>query len=400
MRVSAFRIQKRLADVLVVDYTVSVKRVASSRLFSGFIALALACQQAACTSHASVPIENPREALVPQRGLIRLVDSDGSIEPIAPESNVSFVAKDGSLTDSVQAGLLCRTEQGLSVRASASESCASAIPLIDWDAIDSVQVDTFDGAATTAVVAGIVIVIAAVAFALAVSGKGKGNATTPPSGRTPAQPTTGTAPTGTPPTGGNLPPVVAEGPHTVTGGNVVIVTGPRAGFGYGYGYGYRSSGSRPDDDDGTLFTRTDLRRSRVRGVIGLDGGVCVFSPGSCFTSGLRGGVRLFNFAELTLGFRTIQGWGVHDYPRITPVLGVGLHGELPGFRWFSLEVAGQVGRTSAIDFYANMLLGFRISPAPHLWIGVFPIHPAYVAWSGGRGNLWTAQSSLDLSVDF
>ena len=91
---------------------------------------------------------------------------------------------------------------------------------------------------------------------------------------------------------------------------------------------------------------------------------------------------------------------MHDYARATPVLGVAMHGELANWRRFALALGAQFSRTSAMDFYANLLLGFRIAPATHWWIGVFPIHPTYLSWSDGRGDLWTIQSTLDLSVDF
>ena len=89
-----------------------------------------------------------------------------------------------------------------------------------------------------------------------------------------------------------------------------------------------------------------------------------------------------------------------DYPRAVPVLGVGLHGELPQFRRFALELGAQVGRTGALDFYANMLVGVRFALVPGFWVGLYPIHPSFSSWSNGRGDLWTAQSSVDVSIDF
>lgn len=358
---------------------------------SGGLAILLACEQMACTAKSTAVINAPRESLVAKRGLVHLVDADGDAALVAPESDITFFAKDGSQTSTVQAGLLCRTDQGLSVRDTSRAPCATATPLIDWDDIDSANVETFDGAATTAISAGIVIVIAAAIFVIGSASK-KSSSPSSSSGRTSARPTT-TAPRA----GDSAPPVVAGGGGV--GGGTTVVFVPRVGIGFGnYGYGYSSP--RPVDDDGALFTRTDVRRSTVRGVLGLDGGACVLSPGSCFTSGFRGGVRLFNLVELTLGFRAIEGWGVHDYPRLTPVLGVGMHGELSMYRKFALELGAQVGHTDAMDVYANLLLGFRIAPIEHFWIGVFPVHPTYLSWSDGRGDLWALQSSLDLSVDF
>lgn len=379
--------------------------------FSNGLALVFALQQAACTTHATVSLENPRAALVARHGLIALVDAHGDTALVAPESEISFSTEDGDTTPTVQAGLLCRTDRGLAVRPSASAPCAMATPLIDWDAIHGAEVSTFDGAGTTAITAGIVIVIAVVAIALAAGGSESKSSSSPSKGRTAATPATGTPPPGraggpggpvTPPPAVGRPdrpgsPPFLGPPHV---GGVVIVPIPGT-------YGY-PGGPRPLYDDGSLFSRSDHRRATVRGVLGLDGGVCVFSPGAppgrdqgpCFASGLRGGVRLFNLLELTLGVRAISGWGVHDYPRAVPVLGVGLHGELPQLRWFSLELGAQFGQTSALSVYANLLLGFRVAPVTHFWIGVFPIHPVYVSWSEGRGDQWTLQSTLDLSVDF
>lgn len=378
---------------------------------AGCFVLVFALEQAACTSQSTVAIGSPREALVAHHGVIELVDAAGDAVLVAPESDISFTTRDGATTPTVPAGLLCRTDRGLALRPSASAPCAFAAPFIDWDAIGGAEISTFDGAGTTAIAAGIVIVVAVAAIALA-GGSGKGPSSSPSKKRTAAKPTTGSPPSGRPGAPGPVvggPPEV--GPSHVGpplhvgppyGGGVVIVPIPVGGRGYGYssgGPGY------VEGDDGALFTRADERRATLRGVLGFDGGVCVFSLGAkdsgpCFASGLRGGVRLFNLVELTLGLRAISGWGVHDYPRAAPVLGLGLHGELPHFRRFSLEVGAQLGHTSAMDVYANLLLGFRFAPVTHFWLGVFPIHPAYVSWSDGRGDQWTLQSSLNLSVDF
>jgi hypothetical protein len=366
-------------------------RAATLTRLSLLMAGLLGVQSLACTHTADGHVDDPRSALVARRGIVQLVDTDGSSMPVAPETQISFIAKDGSQTDSVQAGLLCRTDWGLTVREERMSSCLGASPLIAWDDIDGVHTDTFDGAATTAIAAGAVIVLVAVVFALS-AGKGgsKSSSSSPPPRRS----------SGSTPTGDVGPPSVARGPLSGGGGGTTVFIGPRVIVPIG---GYGTSGSyapRVTDDDGTLFMRTDLRRATVRGIIGLDGGACVLSPGSCFSAGIRGGVRLYNLAELTLGLRVIQGWGVHDYARATPVLGIAMHGELPNFRGFALSLGGQFSRTAAMDFYANLLLGFRIAPATHWWIGVFPIHPTYLSWSDGRGDLWTIQSSLDLSADF
>jgi hypothetical protein len=118
------------------------------------------------------------------------------------------------------------------------------------------------------------------------------------------------------------------------------------------------------------------------------------------SAGLRGGVRISNLLELTLGARALQGYVPSGGTAIVPVLGLMLHGEFPRARWAALTLGGKVGAGAAANFFFDGTLGLRLSPARGLWLGVNPLHPTYTSWSDGRGWALGLASSLDLAYDF
>jgi len=143
-----------------------------------------------------------------------------------------------------------------------------------------------------------------------------------------------------------------------------------------------------------------VRRTTITGLVSVDFGVSPFTPRDATTSRASGGVRLFEILDLTLGVRAVDGGTIAESPRAMPTFGLGLHGGFPRARWLALALGGEVGGGSAFDFYASGLLGLRVAPLRGLWLGLYPLHPVYTAWSEGRPRAWSALSTVDLTWAF
>lgn len=104
--------------------------------------------------------------------------------------------------------------------------------------------------------------------------------------------------------------------------------------------------------------------------------------------------------DLAVGARIFEGGRSVDGPRAVPTLTVGLHGEFPRARNVALGLVLEGGHGSAVNLTFDAKVGIRFAPVRGLWVGLYPFHPAYLDWSRGRGEGWTAQSSLDLAYTF
>ncbi len=363
------------------------------------LAAALAAQLA-CTSSATVPLQNAAESLRTDGNFIELVDDSGDTVQIAPESDITFITPGGQRTAQVEAGLLCRMQEGIAVRPERGAPCASATPLIAWGDIAAAEVETFDGAGSVAITAGVVVVVAAAVIILAGGAKSLGSSGAKPSGGGAAGHAGSAGGAGIGHGGthvGGLPgPGLHGGGHFHVGPPIIIV--PVGGYHRG-NRGDSGPGAPPSEDDGSLFSRTAARRATVRGLVGVDGGGCLIL-GSCLSLGVRGGMRLFNLAEITLGLRALQGFAVPAQTQVMPVLGLALHGEFPAVRNLALAIGAQAGTSSGMSVYVDTLLGVRFSPARGLWLGLYPARPAYVRWTDNRAEGWVVKSSVDLAYDF
>jgi hypothetical protein len=149
-----------------------------------------------------------------------------------------------------------------------------------------------------------------------------------------------------------------------------------------------------------VFPDVEVRRSTIRGLASVDLGASAFTPSRGATSSARGGIRLIDLFDLTVGVRMFEASNVAGSPRGVLTFGVGMHGRFPRARWLALALGGELGHGSALDVYAAGTLGLRIAPFSSLWIGLYPIHPAYAAWSADRAAYWTALSSADVTFAF
>lgn len=371
---------------------------------SAAIAAVLATQLA-CTSYAVVPLVDPTAQLQADGPTFTLTDDEGGDVPITAESDLTFVTRDGQRLPPVEAGLLCRMQEGLAMRTERKQSCMTATPLVAWENIEHVEVENFDGAGTVAITAGAVVILTVAVVAIAGGGKlpstsggqskSKGSSGTPATPRVGGQgpvahgPGPGPSPRPLPSHGGDFH---SHG-HVHVGGPIVIV--PIGGGGGGSG----RTVSTVSDDDGTLFTRSETRRASVRGLVEADGGACILLA-SCVTAGLRGGVRVSNLLELSLGARAVQGYVAGGGTAIVPVFGLTLHGEFPRARWAAITLGGRIGTGAATTALVEGTVGLRLSPARGLWLGLNPLHPTYTSWSDGRGWALGVATSLDVAYDF
>ena len=162
----------------------------------------------------------------------------------------------------------------------------------------------------------------------------------------------------------------------------------------------RAEAARPEEASVVpLFRDVDVRRETWSVLTSVDVGVSAFAPSRGITSAARGGVRLFDFVDITAGVRLFEASRVEDAPRGIATAGLGLHGRFPRARSLALALGFEAGTGSAMS-YASGTLGLRIAPLSKLWLGLYPIHPAYAAWTEGRPAYWTAFSSADLTFAF
>ena len=357
-----------------------------------------------CTSRGVAPLHSPAAQLFADGGAIVLRDERGSTLPVDPASTIRFRAMDGSETERFEAGRLCRTTGGLLLRPSRSSGCEDATPLIAFDDIASVEVEKPDRAAVTALVTGVLgvvaVVVAVVVMATTKDDKKKsGGSSASSSGSSSSSSSSSSSGSSSSdwssePSGRSrhvassrlFAPAARQAARLVTDAVATEIAerSERAAFVPG----------------GSVFSETEIRRSTIRGLASVDFGASAFSSRQGATSSARGGVRLFDFVDLTVGARMFEGGTVAASPRGVPTLGLGLHGRFPRARWLALALGGEIGTGSALDLYASGTVGLRLAPLSTLWVGLYPLHPAYAAWSDGRAASWTALSSADVTFAF
>lgn len=340
---------------------------------SSFGLVVASALQLGCTSASTVSLAGPSTELTSRAGVIELRDDRGHRTPVAADSRVRFTLRDGSSTATVRAGSLCRTATGLDVR-SPTAGCTDGSPFVRFDQIESVDVESWDRAGTTALVAGAAVVVVGLVVVVAVSlaDKDKKKSSSSSSSRS----------------------------HTSSGSSNGALVAPalRVGDAMAQQAAYEDAVTLPRTSVGPLFGGADRRRTKVQVLLDTDVSASAFAVRDSLATGGRLGVRLWDFFDVSLGVRALAGEGRPTRP--VPVLGVGFHGPFPRARWLALAVGGEVGATAAIDFYATARLGVRIAPFTRFWLGLFPIHPTYTGWSGGVGDRWVAASTFEMGYAF
>ena len=339
-----------------------------------------------CVSSGTAPVSPTN--FVAEDGQITLTDREDTALPVTPDSLVTFITEHG-MTPSVEASKLCRIPGAFAVKTGAT--CEGATPLAPYAEITSVEVETTDRAGTTVIVSAIVgVVIAVVAIVVGSKGSsgggGGGGGGGSSAGLPPFRFRSGASPS-LPAWNGPIVSLDVRGAALVARGALPErpELTPLSEVGYA--------------KDGPVFTDREVRRSNVSALVAVDATGSAFSPEGK-GGGAKGGVRLYDFVDLAVGARVFEGGRSVDGPRAIPTLTVGLHGEFPRARNVALGLVLEGGLGSAVNLSFDARFGLRFSPLRGMWIGLYPIHPAYIDWSKGRGDHWTAQSSLDLAYTF
>jgi hypothetical protein len=356
-----------------------------------FVALALAsllATQGACSSTSRVPLAYGGALAYAQHGTIVLRDEHGRTTPVTPDSQLRFERLDGTSTPTVRAGDLCRTAEGFA--ASSSAGCADARPLVAFDEIALVHVDTFDRAATTGLITvGAAAVIVAVVAIVALSGKDdeKKPESDSDAGGSRGAPERNEATE----VNGSSRRGAADG----QGGAEVLGASLRLGADLtAQAIEDHVREAAPTTGMGALFHDRDRRRMTAQLLVAADGSGSLFTPQDSVAGGARVGVRLYDFFDASFGVRSFAGEGRDT--RAAAVLALGFHGPFPRARWLALGLGFEGGLSQAIDLHASAYAGLRVAPLSRLWLGLYPLHPSYTSWSGGRGGRWVAASTFDI----
>lgn len=337
--------------------------------------ISLVALQIGCSSSSTVPLAVPSAELVSQAGVITLRDDHGRNTPITADSKLRFTLRDGSSSSRVRASELCRTQVGFALRN--ETGCADPRPFVAFDDIVSVDVSTWDRAGTTAIIAaGVVVVVGAIVYIAVSSSDKKKSKDDDASGSSSSHRSTRNAGTG----------------------GQMIAPALRVGDAMAQTAAYEEAVSRPRIGTGALFGTADRRRATVQVLLDTDISASFFAPRDSFATGGRLGVRLWSFFDVSAGARVLTGEGRPTRP--TPVLGLGFHGPLPRARWLAIAVGGEVGATSAIEFYGTARLGVRAAPFSGFWLSLYPLHPTYTSWNGGFGDRWVAASTFEMAYAF
>lgn len=335
-----------------------------------------------CVSNGTAPLTPTN--FVAEDGQITLTDREDTALPVTPDSLVTFITEHG-MTPTVEASKLCRIPGAFAVKI--GPTCEGATPLAPYAEITSVEVETTDRAGTTAIVSAIVgVVIAVVAVVAGSNGSSGGVGGGSSGGKPPFRFRSGASPS-VPAWNGPLVSLDVRGAALVAraAGPEKPELMPLDQVGYA--------------KDGPVFSDTEVRRANVSALVAVDATGSAFSPEGK-GGGAKGGVRLYDFVDLAVGARIFEGGSSVDGPRAIPTLTVGLHGEFPRARNVALGLVLEGGLGSALNLSFDARFGLRFSPLRGLWVGLYPIHPAYIDWSKARGDHWTAQSSLDLAYTF
>lgn len=353
---------------------------------SSLVGVALLALATGCTSRGYAPLNDPH-ALVATDGIILLDDENGETLPITPDSVVTFETDQG-WTDPVVAGRLCRTAVDFAVRT--GDTCDGSLRLAAYDAIRGVYVETADRAATVGVVTAVSAAAVGILVVLGVLSPFR------KAGKT----SSGSAASASvsPPTGPTLkyPPRTHVASRALA--NIALNTVATNAF-------PSPSGNELADDappvpvEGPSFSPREVRRAAVSVLASVDGRASLFSRDGLST-GAHVGLRVDDFIDIGVGGRWLDGGSMLHGNRVVPTAQVGLHGELPRARWFALGLSVEGGRGNDVDVFLDVRFGARLEPLRGLWLGVYPLHPSYIAWSNGRGAQWIPQSSADLSFGF
>lgn len=337
--------------------------------------LALALATAGCTSTAVVAPE-ARYALAQTTtgDFLRLPTAGGGSVVFGPNATLHIDGGEG--TTDVTAGDVYSNEAGLFAR--------NGDPISSWEDLRSVSVEQLDGAATVAVSATAVIALVALAALLKSSGgtsPRSSSSSAHAASSTPRAPAVRSAPNPSP---------LAPDPAAVT--DVLFRTAEALSSSSGQ-VTVATSAIEPEPRTTTpLFSRGSRRRSHVRVLARLEGGVCwpkAGPNGDCVTSGARLGVRLVDLVELTGGVRVES-----DLTTTRPlaVFGAMLHGEAPGAHWFALGLGASIAFD---DVRARVIpeLSVRFRPVRGLWLALVPLAPVYATEDGS----WTMTSGVELT---
>lgn len=350
------------------------------------VALILVLSSAGCTSTGYAPLGNPG-SLVATDGIIVLDDDHGTTLPVTPDSMLTFETDQG-WTEPIRAGRLCRTADAFAVRT--GSTCDGAYPIVPYDAIRGVEVETMDRAGTVAIVSAVSAVVLAALAAITLLGKGSGGSGSSSS-------SSGHAATG-------------STAHFHLGGGHVHHGGDLAGAAFDIAANaIANSATSPASEtpdpppamavDGPFFTPREVRRADLGVLVDLDGTASAFTHNGVST-GVHAGIRAFDFVDVGIGGRLLEGGSSVGSPRFVPSAIVGLHGEFPRARWIALGLSFEGGHGDAVNLYLDARFGVRFEPFRGFWLGVYPIHPSYVDWAHGRGEHWVPQSSLDIAYGF
>lgn len=338
-----------------------------------------------CTSRGYAPLNDPH-ALVATDGIILLDDENGETLPITPDSVVTFETDQG-WTEPVVAGRLCRTAVDFTVRM--GNTCDGSFRLAPYASIRGVHVETADRAATVGVVTAVsaaavgILVVLGVISPFRKAGKSSSGSAASSSVTPAAGPTL------------KYPPRTHVATRALA--NIALNTVAANAF------PSSPSGELPEDAppvpvEGPSFTPREVRRASVSVLASVDGRASLFSRDGLST-GAHVGLRVDDFIDIGVGGRWLDGGSMLQGNRVVPTAQIGLHGELPRARWFALGLSVEGGRGNDVDVFLDARFGARLEPVRGLWLGLYPLHPSYIAWSNG-GAQWIPQSSADLSFGF
>lgn len=352
---------------------------------SSLVAVALVAT--GCTSRGYAPLNDPH-SLVATDGIILLDDENGETLPITPDSVVTFETDQG-WTDPVVAVRLCRTAIDFAVRV--GDTCDGSFRLAAYDAIRGVHVETADRAATVGVVTAVsaaavgILVVLGVLNPFRKAGKSSSGSAASSSVSPSAGPTL------------KYPPRAHVAGRALA--NIALNTVATNAFPSSPYESELPDDAAPVPVDGPSFSPREVRRASISVLASVDGRASLFSRDGLST-GAHVGLRVDDFIDIGVGGRWLDGGSMLQGNRVVPTAQIGLHGELPRARWFALGLSVEGGHGNDVDVFLDARFGARLEPVRGLWLGIYPLHPSYIAWSNGRGAQWIPQSSADLSFGF
>lgn len=365
------------------------------------VVASLALATTGCASTGIARVDDPPRPFASRQSTVLLRDGEGRSLPVTPRSTVRFLAKDGSATRRAAAGSLCVANGAFLLRPSSADGCENAVPWIAFNDIERVWVENADQAGVVALATGVVAVVATVVVvvvALAADDEKQRSSSSSSS--------SSGAPSGSTPSGG-LPsfdstPLSEVPEHKTT--YRAFAPAARLALDLAESAAATEWAERheaaPAEETYPVFSPVETRRARLQWLVSVDGALDLGGASRGLTTAAKLGVRLVDFVDLQAGARLLHASRVEEAPRAFPVVGVGLHGRFPRARWAALSLSIEGGKSAAVDLYFSATPGVRFAPLSRLWIGIYPLYPAYAAWSAGRPSLWAALSSVDVTLAF